>query len=419
MYINIAVTGRPCSGKSSLISCMYKSLDASMPGYFRLPETEDFDAITGTLTNLERTASGNRSDFESSLIKSNNEEWEYDIFLKDKDNDIHFMLQENTDIFDGTKIFVSVIDTPLLMNGHEEKSGVKEAIGTFTKALESSNENKLLIIVPLKCEAYTRRDYNSLISKISDSFKELAELSRTKYRGRSAIAVIPVHTMGGASFYDFVIENGNITAEKFRRDKNVNFRPEFADNILRFAVNFLLHEGTFSNDIQSVRKISDNAVLDDNRFDILCGRELLEPEAPKKNTAMKIVAVVSLLAVLIITGYIFMRQGRNAQKTAAELQETIAESVRQNEENQSRAQREITEARNSEEDALNELNKALTQITVLKGQKSNLEKQLRSLQEHINQQTKEIERLQQQISSLKQELDSEKKKPKRWTLWPF
>ena len=43
--INIAVTGRNGSGKSSLIACIYEALREKLPGYFSLPEAEDFDCF--------------------------------------------------------------------------------------------------------------------------------------------------------------------------------------------------------------------------------------------------------------------------------------------------------------------------------------------------------------------------------------
>ena len=83
MVINISVTGRPFSGKTSLISSIYKALDASMPGYFRLPETEDFDALGKSWDNLKASASSSRSEFAVKFTGSDNSEiWEYDVLMK-------------------------------------------------------------------------------------------------------------------------------------------------------------------------------------------------------------------------------------------------------------------------------------------------------------------------------------------------
>ena len=95
MDINIAVTGRPCSGKTSLIACIYRAMDESMPGYFRLPETEDFDAITKALSDIEAKSSGNRPSFTSLLTGHEGEAWEYDLLLKSGNENIHFAIRQH------------------------------------------------------------------------------------------------------------------------------------------------------------------------------------------------------------------------------------------------------------------------------------------------------------------------------------
>ena len=399
MDINIAVTGRPCSGKTSLIACIYRAMDESMPGYFRLPETEDFDALTKALSDIEAKSSGNRPSFTSLLTGHEGEAWEYDLLLKSGNENIHFAIQENAENFEDTNVFIAVIDAPLLMSGNENISGVSEAVNTFTEALEGSNGNKLLLIVPVKCEGYTRRDWSAFITRVSASFSGLAELSRTKYRGRSAIAIIPVHTMGGASFEGFSYEDGNISGEKFRRDKNVNFRPEFADIVMRFAVSFLIHEGVIAGD--AAMKIADNSGLNDERFEILSGHELLEPVKPKKpNHTMKIIAAAVIVIVLSGVGYYVMR--RHNMMT----QEAIAENTRQTEEALSRADQQSIEARNSEQSAITERDDAMKEAHTLLQEKLQALKRAERAEKLEERYKQQIKALQEELSRVKAELES-------------
>ena len=256
---------------------------------------------------------------------------------------VTFSLQENPDNTEGARIFVAVVDAPMMMNHY----GQDNAAELFTDALEASKGSKILLIVPVKCERYTRADYPSLLAETASQFRDTVELCRTKYRGRAGIAVIPVHTMGGAAFEDFITEDGRITGEKFRRDRTIRFQPECAGEVLKFAVSFLLHEGVFKGEAKTTAlKLADSAGLDDERFSVLCGRELFDPSPTKKAVSLwKIAAVIAGLLVIAGAGFWVMRRDTQA---------TIAETTRQTSEAVSRAEQERSEAQESQQAALRE-----------------------------------------------------------------
>ncbi|MBQ7544257.1 MAG: hypothetical protein IJT02_04860 [Synergistaceae bacterium] len=393
MKIDIPLIGPDGSGKSSFAACMYKAIASEMPGYFRLQDAEDFKETDRIYSGLEETASGNRTHFTVSFAES--EQWNYQMLMN---GGITFSFQENPDNTEGARIFVAVIDAPLMMNGQAEDAGVSEAAEIFTESLEASKGNRVLLVVPVKCERYTRADYPSLLAETASQFRSTVELCRTKCRGRAGIAVIPVHTMGGAAFDDFIIEDGAITGEKFRRDRNIRFKPECSEQVLKFAVSFLLHEGVFKGEAKTTAlKVAGGAGLDDERFSVLCGRELFDPSPAKKRVSLwKAAAVIAGLLVVAGAGYYFMR--RDAQAV-------IAENTRQTEEAVSRAEAGISEAQEAEHAALRERDEALADAQSQKSNREQAESRAERAEKLAELYKQQTEALQKELDRVKGELD--------------
>ena len=389
MKIDIPLIGTDGAGKSSLAACMYKAVMSAMPGYFRLQDAEDFKEIDRIYRELEEAASGNRPNFTVKL--SGSEQWNYQIQMN---GGATFSLQENPDDTEGARIFVAVVDAPMMMNHY----GQDNAAELFTDALEDSRGRKILLIVPVKCERYTRADYPSLLAETASQFRDTVELCRTKYRGRAGIAVIPVHTMGGAAFEDFITEDGRITGEKFRRDRTIRFQPECADEVLKFAVRFLLHEGVFKGEAKTTAmKLAESARLDDERFSVLCGRELFDPSPAKKAVSLwKIAAVIAGMLVVAGAGFWVMR--RNARQT-------IAENTRQTSEAVSRAEQERSEAQESELAALRERDDAKREAASQRTGKEQAESRAERAEKLAELYKQQNENLQKELDRVKGELD--------------
>ena len=398
MEINIAVTGRKGSGKSSLIACIYEAMREKLPGYFSLPEAEDFDALDKVYKELEAKATSEKSSFSVMFNQSESESWEYQINHKD---DVQFFFQENQEDFNDTKIFIAAVDAPLLMNGLEAQSGISEAKDMFINSLDNSNNDALLLIVPVKSEAYTRQDKHALTSKITSALGDLA----SGYKGRSAIAIVPVNTMGGASFTDFLKSNGTITGEIFRRDKNVNFKPENGELVMKLIVSFLIHSGEFSSD--NMKKI---AGLAGGNYEILCGHELLdaskrkkpEPKAPRKSvlgSAIKISAVIIILLAMAGAGYYAVKS------TNENAQVIIDENNQELEHTKARAEQEISEAKEAERAAILERNKARNEARTLQDEKDRAMEMANRYKKQADDLKAENERLQAEVDRLTKKLN--------------
>ncbi|MBQ7155975.1 MAG: hypothetical protein IJR85_10550 [Synergistaceae bacterium] len=265
--IKICVEG---TGRLSLLAGMFDALRKTLPGYFTLPEAKDFDALG--------KAKGGHEDFSD----ANNS-----CTFKLKDEAL-FRFAGSAD--KNTKIFI-------VADGEQE---------VLADALENSKSNMLFLIA----------------SGSAAKFGELVELSRTKYRGRSAVAA---------------------------------FAGECADQPVRFIVNFLLNQGVLDSD--SARKIAEGTLLDDERCNILCGHELLEPvrrtEPPRKGGfSWKFAAV--LVLVLAIAGAGSLWVYRRAHQTVVIYEQTAIES-------QTKADEEISAAKSAQSRAVRERNAAVNE----------------------------------------------------------
>ena len=409
MNINIAVTGRKSSGKTSLIASIYESARIEMPGYFSLPEAQDFDALDKSFRELKAKAESTRQDFTVDFAPREIESWSYIFRLKGSGGNLDMRFQENPETISGTDIFIAVIDAPLLMGGHEDLSGVKEAQGVFSQALEGSDRNKLLIVVPVKCEAYTRSDINALTEKIASSFSTLTELSQGKHKGRSSIVILPVNTMGGASFYDFAKSDGKITGEIFRRDKNTNFSPENAAQVMRIILTFLACNFTgYDKLIAQPLKLKPD---DGKMFEILTGHELFDPDAAKSHSkkprAIMSFIKVAIIAIIIIglagAGYYALKKIDSTAKAA--LDENARRTEEAITEANARADQEISEAHEAYTHAVFERNKAREEAKILREEKERAvemagkyKKQIDDLKAENKQLKAEVERLTQKLN---------------------
>ena len=104
----------------------------------------------------------------------------------------------------------------------------------------------MILIVPIKCEKYTRNEKETarLFAQLEKAFTATLNLiSNPSYKDRLAIAAIPIHTVGNAQFSRFEPQDeGRLPREIYFKNRSVGFRPKDADQPLRYAMSFLLNE---------------------------------------------------------------------------------------------------------------------------------------------------------------------------------
>lgn len=146
-------------------------------------------------------------DFEMGIIGRNKS---IDISIKDFPGEyLDSRPNEVSEFIAESHIVIIAIDTPYLMenNGvyNEEKNEVSHVV-SFFKNHKDSLSNKLVLLVPLKCERYFHDGViDSVTEKIAVAYSELISFCKAN---NIACAVTPIQTLGGVEFDKF-IDNTN------------------------------------------------------------------------------------------------------------------------------------------------------------------------------------------------------------------
>lgn len=270
MDIDIFVGG---TGRLALIAGMFEALRKNLPGYFTLPEAKDFDAIDKALRAVK---AGRIPEYSEETFT----------FMMKPDVNFRFV----NAVSKSTRVFIATEESPELQD-------------IFVRALETSKKETLFLIADPEAK-----------------FSELVELSRTKYRGHSAVAKLPVND----------------------------------DQPMRFIINFMLNQGVL--DSETAKKVSEGTKLHDEKISVMCGHELLEPvkriEPAKKGSGWKFAAIIAIVIAIAAGGSFLVY--RRAHQTVVIYEQTAVES-------QTKAEEEISEAKSAQIRAIRERNIAVNE----------------------------------------------------------
>lgn len=129
---------------------------------------------------------------------------------------------------------------------HESVNRASLIIDFFKHAFEdlASNEKKLILFVPIKCESYMDGDINTKLLRhaIEDKYGSLIEnIKKLDESGnRFAIAITPVQTLGKVK-YSHVEENDRDFKFVFvRTTKDNPYQPKDVEEVLKYSLPFLL-----------------------------------------------------------------------------------------------------------------------------------------------------------------------------------
>jgi len=110
------------------------------------------------------------------------------------------------------------------------------------------SRNKLILLVPIKCEKYTRtiEDTRRMCAKLKEKgiFKRTVGLmNNPTYADNTAMAILPIHTVGNAEFERFKKDrDGKIVGEVYKKIQDKPFSPTDTEQPIRFVMSFLLNE---------------------------------------------------------------------------------------------------------------------------------------------------------------------------------
>lgn len=174
-------------------------------------------------------------------------------------------------------IVMIAIDTPYLMeeNGkyNEQKNETSKVISFFTRNSESI-KNKLILLIPLKCERYFHDGrIEEVTARIKGVYSELISFCKTN---NIACAVTPIQTLGGVEFDKF-IDNPNplsnltqLSSYRFYGDKP-EYKPMFCVQPLYYLLTYVTNfyewsKGQPQGIIDRIKNSLTSVLKDDDEF---------------------------------------------------------------------------------------------------------------------------------------------------------
>lgn len=299
------------AGKTTMLACMYKKFEEILPGSI-IADTGTFSTLQASYEKLREEANGPALEFGIGIENTENlREYAFTIKGKSANVPVRFFdfpggwmdpaksqaenFKRVIDIVKRSRVIIVAVSTPYLMEAREryrKEARIDDIEYVIQNSMLDSEGSKLILIVPIKCEKYTRndRDRAKLFAQIEKVFASTLTLaSNPSYKDKLAVAVIPIHTVGNAQFSRFEAqEEGRLPREIYLKNRGMGFRPKDADQPLRYAISFLLNEfardnssslsGVFSrNDIKELGDFIRNGMKtnDSDGIKIYCGRELI------------------------------------------------------------------------------------------------------------------------------------------------
>ena len=314
------------SGKTSMLACMNRTLEDMLPGTF-YPDRKTFGILDDAYENLKISADSDKIQFDVHALKGTEEISMFDFkivgnkstmpvrfydfpggYIERSANDSDY--DEIVKIVKQSAAIIIAVDTPYLMEPEHERGKyirqactrdielvIKSALG------ESDNQDRLILLVPIKCEKYMK-DYDSrqaLKQAVKYAFSDTVNMGKDTYKGRIAIAIVPINTIGNVKFSRFKTEGERVTEQVFMKLRGRKFSPQYTDQPLRFAMSFLFEQFKkqqersksffgkildwvcvwdwefFSPDnmVDIEKFVRQGIKLTDDRFEIICGRKLM------------------------------------------------------------------------------------------------------------------------------------------------
>lgn len=150
-----------------------------------------------------------------------------------------------SDFIAESHIVMVAIDTPYLMEEdgkyNEEKNDVGKVISFITKHSESIKD-KMILLVPLKCERYFHDGrIDEVTSRVKKTYEELIMFCG---KNNIACAITPIQTLGGVEFDEFVDNNNafsnltKLSTYRFYGD-NPKYTPMFCVQPLYYLLTYV------------------------------------------------------------------------------------------------------------------------------------------------------------------------------------
>lgn len=180
-----------------------------------------------------------------------------DLEIKDFPGEYIFSEPEEVSQFiNESNAIIVAIDTPHLMesNGiyNEGKNCVKIITDFFTKSFTDLKDDKLVMLVLLKCEKYYNNGtINEVLKRVESSYAELINLFKSQeLKDKIACVITPILTVGEVEFDRFlanddgsvkILQNVGIPVKAIYKysKKNASYAPKYCEQPLCYLLSFV------------------------------------------------------------------------------------------------------------------------------------------------------------------------------------
>lgn len=208
-----------------------------------------------------------------------------------------------------SQVVLVAIDTPYLMEEggiHDEEKNQTSSIKRFLINNVNNLQEKIILLVPLKCEKYLdlkknkeeRNDVSKLLAdKVESKYKDVVD--ELKKSGNVAVVITPILSMGGVIFdhFDTNSEGGTGASYKFYDGEtsdgaHAKYEPLFCSQPIFYLLSFVTRQyklrrnstdllGRFLQNFENVDdfyeemvKIDKRRLRDSNGYRVLIGKDL-------------------------------------------------------------------------------------------------------------------------------------------------
>ncbi|MBO5921815.1 MAG: hypothetical protein J6Q48_05440 [Bacteroidaceae bacterium] len=143
-----------------------------------------------------------------------------------------------------SSVVLIAIDSPYLMENNAEYNEERNQVSFIFKYLKENIDvfsNKLILLVPLKCEKYFYENrMDELNICVQNCYSEI--ISLFKDTKNVAIAITPILTMGGVEFNGFEIKDNRRIAKYTFIKNNPQYTPMFCIQPLYYMMSFVAQQ---------------------------------------------------------------------------------------------------------------------------------------------------------------------------------
>lgn len=143
-----------------------------------------------------------------------------------------------------SSVVLIAIDSPYLMEQNAEYNEERNQVSFIYNYLKENIDafsNKLIMLVPLKCEKYFYEDrMNELNARVKDCYEDIINLFENTVN--VAMVITPILTMGGVEFERFELKDGKPIARYTFIKDNPQFSPMFCIQPMYYMVSFIAQQ---------------------------------------------------------------------------------------------------------------------------------------------------------------------------------